>query len=160
MPTDLASVSRPQKTLSPTFQMPFCRTEVPFWPLATVVPAAERSYFTVAWVDEVSVTESTLDVTAAAMGLAAKEVIAEENSEPFCSNCTRSLFGVEELKNLFQLVVISETALAVPPLAAGLDEADEAGVLGAAGAEDEEELEPLEQADIAVMSTRPSAGAR
>ena len=70
------------------------------------------------------------------------------------------LFGVEELKNMFQLAVISATALDEPPavtleLAAGADDAD---VLGAV--EDEEELEPLEQADIAVTSTRPSAGAR
>ena len=68
---------------------------------------------------------------------------------------------------MFQLVVISATALDEPPLAAGLelaagaDAEDDAGVLGAAeAAEDEEELEPLEQADIAATSTRPSAGAR
>jgi hypothetical protein len=74
------------------------------------------------------------------------------------------LFGVEELKNVFQLVVISATALDEPPLAAALEvaagadaEAD-VGVLGAA--EEEEELELLEQADTAVTSTRPSAGAR
>jgi hypothetical protein len=73
------------------------------------------------------------------------------------------LFGVEELKNVFQLVVISETALDEPPLAAGLEEADaedDAGALGVVMLEEEEELEPLEQADIAVTSTRPSAGAR
>jgi hypothetical protein len=76
------------------------------------------------------------------------------------------LFGVEELKNVFQLVVISATALAEPPLAAGLapaeaDAEDAAVVLGAVEAvEDEEELELPEQADIAVTSTRPSAGAR
>jgi hypothetical protein len=76
------------------------------------------------------------------------------------------LFGVEELKNVFQLAVISATALDAPPLAAALelvagadaDAVEDAGALGAA--EDEEELEPLEQADIAVTSTRPSAGAR
>jgi hypothetical protein len=74
------------------------------------------------------------------------------------------LFGVEELKNVFQLVLISATALAEPPLAAalelaaGADAEDDAGVVGAV--EDEEELELLEQADIAVTSTRPSAGAR
>jgi hypothetical protein len=61
---------------------------------------------------------------------------------------------------MFQLAVISATALDEPPavtleLAVGADDAD---VLGAV--EDEEELEPLEQADIAVTSTRPSAGAR
>jgi hypothetical protein len=73
------------------------------------------------------------------------------------------LFGVEELKNVFQLVLISETALAEPPLAAalelaaGADAEDDAGVVGAV---EDEELELLEQADIAVTSTRPSAGAR
>jgi hypothetical protein len=78
------------------------------------------------------------------------------------------LFGVEELKKVFQLVVISATALDEPPLAAG-----EAGVAGAdapvgevvtSEADDPgfdwEELEPLEQAAIAVTSTRPSAGTR
>jgi len=76
---------------------------------------------------------------------------------------------VAELKNVFQLVVISETALDEPPLEEALEEAagEDAGadVLGAVvvvamAAEDEEELELLEQADIAVTSTRPSAGAR
>jgi hypothetical protein len=129
---------------------------VPLAPVATVVPIAERSYLTVASVDEVSVTESTLDVTAAAIGLDAKALIADENSEPFSSNCTRSLFGVEELKNLFQLVVISETALAEP-----LAEAEDAGAdVDGAVVEDEEELELLEQADTALTNTRPSAEAR
>jgi hypothetical protein len=71
------------------------------------------------------------------------------------------LFGVAELKNVFQLVVISATALD-EPLAAGLELAAadaevDADVLGAV---EEEELEPLEQADTAVTRTRPSAGAR
>jgi hypothetical protein len=72
------------------------------------------------------------------------------------------LFGVEELKNVFQLVVISATALDEPPLAAGLEDVAgaDAGVLGAVVALEDEELELLEQADIAVTSTRPSAGAR
>ena len=66
---------------------------------------------------------------------------------------------------MFQLVVIFETAaLDEPPLAAGLElaaGADDAGVPGAAEeAEEEEELLLLEQADIAVTSTRPSAGTR
>ncbi|MGH3245244.1 MAG: hypothetical protein ACRDOI_03410 [Trebonia sp.] len=65
---------------------------------------------------------------------------------------------------MFQLVVICETALADPPLAAGLEAAadagaeDDAAVLGVVDAV--EELDPLEQADIAVTSSRPSAGAR
>jgi len=72
---------------------------------------------------------------------------------------------VVELKNLFQLVVISDTALDDPPLAAGVELAvaaaeEDAGVLGAVEAGEDEELELLEQADIAVTSTRPSAGAR
>jgi len=71
-----------------------------------VVPIADKSYFTVALVAEFIVTESTLDVTAAASGLDANALIEEENCEPFSSNFTRSLFGVAELKNLFQLVVI------------------------------------------------------
>jgi hypothetical protein len=43
-------------------------------------------YFTFALVAEDSATESTLDVTAAASGLAAKALIAAENCEPFCSS--------------------------------------------------------------------------
>ena len=111
-PKDLAWVSRPQKTSSPTFHVPSCSTEDPVAPVATVCPRAERSYFTAALVDEVSETESTLDVTAAASGVDESELIAEANWEPFSSSATRSLFGVEELKNLFQLAVISATALA------------------------------------------------
>jgi hypothetical protein len=117
-------------------------------------------------VAEVTVTESTLDVTAAASGLDAKAPIAVENCEPFSSSWTRLLFGVAELKNVFQLVVISETALVEPPAAADVAEeavgdADVAALdAGADAALDEEELELLEQAEIAVTSTRPSAGAR
>ncbi len=134
---------------------------MPLAPLATVVPIAERSYFTFAWVAEDSATESTLDVTAAASGLAAKAVIADENCEPFCSSWTRLLFGVEELKNVVQFAVISATALD-EPVGAGVEltAEDDAAVLGVVEAVEEEELEPLEQADIAVTSTRPSAGAR
>src|SRR5262249_17247060 len=51
-PALLASVSRLQKTSSPTFHVPSCRTELPDAPVATVVPMADRSYFTVALVDE------------------------------------------------------------------------------------------------------------
>jgi hypothetical protein len=168
-PALLASFSRPQKTLSPTFHVPSCRTAVPVAPLATVVPSAERSYFTVASVGEVTETETTLDVTAEASGLDANALIAAAKSEPFCSNCTRLLFGVEELKNVFQLVVISEAALD-EPLAAGLEAAGVDEVAGAdaeagadelaAAVEDEEELELPEQADIAVTNTRPNTGAR
>ncbi|MGH3279265.1 MAG: hypothetical protein ACRDNW_09020 [Trebonia sp.] len=107
-------------------------------------------------------TEPTEDDTAAAIGLDENELIADENCEPFSSSCTRLLFGVAGLKNVVQLVLISETAFDEPPaaldVAAG---ADDAGVLGAVeAADDEEELEPLEQADIAVTSTRPSTGTR
>ena len=86
MPALLASVSRPQKTSSPTFHVPSWRTEVPDAPVATVVPIADRSYFTFAAVADDNVTESTLDVTAAASGLDAKALIAAVNSEPFCSS--------------------------------------------------------------------------
>ena len=115
-------------------------------------------------------TESTLELTAAASGLDAKALIAAENCEPFCSSATRLLFGVDELKKVFQLVVICETALAALPLGAAAadvdgaagaaDEAEADGLAGVAAGADEEELELLEQADIAVTSTRPSAGAR
>ena len=139
---------------------------MPAWLLATDAPAAVRSYFTAAWVAEVSFTESTLDVTAEASGLEANDETADENSEPFCSRASRLLFGVEELKNSCQLALICAMAAAEPPLAAalaleaGADAEDDAGVLGAVEAVEDDELELLEQADIAVTSTRPSAGAR
>jgi hypothetical protein len=168
-PKVLASFSRPQNTSSPTFQTPFSRTEDPVAFVATVCPSADKSYFTAALVEEVTDTEFTLEVRPLASGVDASELIADENCEPFWSSATRLLFGVEELKKVFQLVVISETALDEPPPAEGatdgaddadgladedwMSEADEPGV-------DEEELALLEQADTAVTSTRPSAGAR
>jgi hypothetical protein len=51
-----------------------------------VVPIADKLYFTVAFVAEDTVTESTLDVTADASGLAENAAIAEVNWEPFSSN--------------------------------------------------------------------------
>ena len=168
-PKVLAWLSRPQKTSSPTFHVPFCSTEDPVAPVATVCPSAERLYFTAALVDEVSETESTLDDRPLASGVDESELIAAVNCEPFSSSSMRLLFGVEELKNVFQLVVISETALDEPPEAEGAtdgaDGADDGADAGAVAEADdpgfdEEELELLEQADIAVTSTRPSAGAR
>lgn len=168
-PKVLAWVSRPQKTSSPTFQVPSCSTAEPLAPLATVCPSAERSYFTAALVGVFTETESTLELRPLASGVEASELIAEENCEPFSSSATRLALGVEELKNVFQLVVICETALPEPPETEGatvgaddadglvdedcMFEADEPGV-------DDEELALLEQADAAVTSTRPSAGAR
>jgi hypothetical protein len=78
------------------------------------------------------------------------------------------LFGVEELKKVFQLVVISVTVADEPPddaAEAAVDAAEDAAEDAGAAADDvvaavdEEELEPLEHADMAAMSTRPSAGA-
>ena len=147
-----ASLSRPQKTSSPTFQVPSWRTAVPDWPLATDVPAAVMSYFTVALVAEVSVTASTLEETADASGLAANAVTAAENLSPFSSSCSRLLFGVAELKNASQLVLISAIAAELPPLAAveleppaGVAAADDDGALLVVVAGGELEP-PLEQA--------------
>jgi hypothetical protein len=81
------------------------------------------------------------------------------------------LFGVSVLKKAFQFFVISATALAEPPVPA---EGGTAGADGADGRTDDAAAEkdpcpfcgfevlelPDEQADIAVTSTRPSAGAR
>jgi hypothetical protein len=134
--------------------------------VATVCPSAERSYFTVALVAEVTETETTLDDSPLASGVDESELIAAENCSPFSSSWTRLLFGVDELKNVFQLVVISETALDEPPEPeAGADCADDGADDGAVAEADdpgveEEELALLEQAAIAVRSTRPSAGAR
>jgi hypothetical protein len=126
-----------------------------------------RSYFTAAWVAEVSVTSSTLDVTAAASGLAENDLMADVKSCPSCSSVTRSLFGVDELKNLTQLALISviawTPAIEPPPLpppfvAEGDDgAADDAAVLAVAA---EEELELLlEHAASAATSSRARAGA-
>jgi hypothetical protein len=111
-----------------------------------------------------------LDDTAAASGFDANAEIDAENCEPFCSSWTRLLFGVEELKNASQLFVISVTVAAESAGAAeaDVDAADDAGAAAddagaaaddAGAAAEEAEPEPLEQADMAAMSTRPSAGA-
>jgi len=124
------------------------------------------SYFTAACVAEFSVTESTLEVTSAASGLDPKDLMADANVCPFSSSATRSLFGVEELKNLTQLALIAATAAAEPPpLVAGVDAevvaagADDAAVL-AVEDEDEEDEEELEQAVSATTSVRPAVGTR
>ncbi len=73
------------------------------------------------------------------------------------------LFGVEELKNVFQLVVISETAALDEPAGAdgGADGADCAGDGAVAEADvPGVEVALVEQAAVAVTSTRPSAGTR
>ena len=62
------------------------------------------------WLADVTVTESTLEVTAEASGLLENALIAVVKSEPFCSNWTRLLFGVEGLKKASQLAVICATA--------------------------------------------------
>jgi hypothetical protein len=78
-------------------------------------------------VAEVTETESTLEVRPLARGVDASELIAAENCEPFCSSATRLLFGVEELKNVFQLALICATASPEPPDAEGAtDGADDA----------------------------------
>jgi hypothetical protein len=159
MPALLASVSRPQKTVSPSFQTPSSSTAVPLAPLATGVPIAERSYLTVASVAEVSVTDFTVEVTAPASGLASKALSADENCEPLCSSCTRLLFGVEVLKKVFQSAVMSATADAEPaPLvAAGAAEGGAAVTAGLRAGEAVELLE--EQADRAMApGIRPSIG--
>ena len=51
--------------------------------LTVLDPGAHEPFAAVA---EVSVTETTLDVTAAASGLDAKAPIADVNCEPFCSS--------------------------------------------------------------------------
>jgi hypothetical protein len=106
-----------------------------------------------------------LEVTADASGLAANADTEAENLSPFSSSCSRLLFGVAELKNASQFVLIAAIAAELPPLAAELDPP-----AGVAAADDEGallvvvaggELEPpLEQAARVAASTRPSSGAR
>jgi hypothetical protein len=110
-------------------------------------------------VGEVSSTEITLAETADASGLLANAFTVLANVWPFCSRSTRLLFGVDELKNASQLVLIAASAEAellpageLAALVAGAAGVDEVGVeLG--------EL-LLEQAVIATASARPNAGAR
>jgi hypothetical protein len=113
----------------------------------------------VAFVGEVTVTETTLDVTADASGLAANALIAAAKVAPFCRYLARWSVGVEELKNASQLVLIAASAEA-EPLPAG----ELAALLAGAAVVDVVELglgEPLlEQAVIATASARPSAGPR
>src|ERR1700751_2042588 len=75
--------------------------------------------------------------------------MADANTDPFCSSATRSVWGVDELKNLTQLVLICAIAAALP------------ATLAVAVSENvgEEELELLEeQADSAATSMRPNTG--
>jgi hypothetical protein len=103
---------------------------MPDCPFATVCPDAVRSYFTAAWVLEVSDTESTLDAVLDASGLDAKDLMADANVCPFSSSATRSLFGVEELKNLTQLALILAMAAAeLPSLVVGVEAAADGGAL-------------------------------
>jgi len=119
-------------------------------------------------VAEFSVTESTLEVTAAASGLDEKDLMADANVCPFSSSATRSLFGVEELKNLTQLALIAATSAAEPPpLVAGVDAAvvaagaDDVAVLAVEDEDEEDEDEDeLEQAASATASVRPAVGTR
>jgi hypothetical protein len=113
----------------------------------------------VAFVGEFSVTESTLDVTADASGLAANALIAAAKIAPCCRYLARWSAGVEELKNASQLVLIASSVAAEPLPAGELA----ALVAGAAGVDEVElglEELLLEQAVIATASARPSAGAR
>lgn len=160
IPAALAPPSSSQKTASPTFHVPSWSTDAPLAPVATGVPAAVRSNLTVASTDEVSFTESTLDVTAVASGLDAKALTEAVNCEPFCSSSTRLLLLVAVLKKSFQLVVISVTADAEPPGLAGAGGGETVMVVEATEGATEEELELLEaQADMAVgTSIRPSTG--
>jgi hypothetical protein len=161
---DEPTLSSPQKLASPTFHTPPSSTATPVSPLYTDMPPAVRSYFTLARVGEVTVTEVTLAVTADASGVAENAVTALARTCPFWSNWTRLLFGVDELKNSSQLVLIVATVAAEPPddeLAVGVPNAVAvaAGAELEAGAEVELEL-LLEQAVIAAASARQSAGAR
>jgi hypothetical protein len=143
-----ASLSRPQKLLSPTFQVPPSRTAVPAWLLAMVWPPASMLYLTLAWVGEVSVTLVTVEETPCASGLLAKSLIALANLPPFCSSLTRSLAGVDAAKNFAQFALICAVAPVAVPVPA--PEADAlalvaGGALVVAGAE-VELLVVLEQA--------------
>jgi hypothetical protein len=118
-------------------------------------------YFTDACVGEVNVTEVTLAETADASGLLENALTELARICPFCSSWTRLLFGVDELKNASQLVVIVAMVAAEPLLEAEPDaEALEGADAGLAGGEEVELELLLEQAVIAAASARPSAGAR
>jgi hypothetical protein len=88
---------------------------------------------------------------------------AEANAAPFCSSPTRSEFGVLELKNFSQFVVICAAAAALPedgddtgPDDTGVEVVD----AGAGGADELDDEPELLQAATASASARPSAGTR
>ena len=60
--------------------------------------------------DEVTVTEITLEETADASGLLENALTALAKVCPFCSNWTRWVSGVDELKNASQFVLIAATS--------------------------------------------------
>jgi hypothetical protein len=121
-------ISSPQKLATPTFQVPFCSTAVPVWFFSSGVPLTRISYFTVAWVGEVTVTLVTLAVASDARLEPDWLLMTDANVGPSWSSVTRLLSGVLALKKASQFAVIAAIVAAlaldeVPAEAAGDDEA-------------------------------------
>src|SRR5215471_16158740 len=125
---------------------------MPVWPESRVDPLAVRLYFTVAEVEEVTVTLVT--VAPSPLTRWERPLMATANAAPFCSSATRCEVGVLALKNFSQFAVISAAAAAELPAAEDDAGADEAGA-----DELDDELELLHAA-TASASARPSAGTR
>lgn len=130
-----SSVSRLQKLVTPTFQVPSWSTAEPFWFFSSGVPDTRMSYVT--WASDVViiVTLETCAVASAARPEPAWDLMIEENVDPSCSRLTRFATGVFALKKASQLVVISfwSAAVADEPddvdgLAAGVEDDDAGGV--------------------------------
>jgi hypothetical protein len=102
-------ISNPQKLATPTFQVPFWSTAVPVSFFSSGVPLTRMSYFTVAWVAELTVTFRTLAVAREARLEPDWLLMTDANCDPFSSSFTRLLFDVFALKNASQFVVIAAT---------------------------------------------------
>jgi len=129
-------ISSPQKLVTPTFQVPFCSTAVPVWFFSSGVPPTRMSYFTVAWVGEVTVTLVTLAVASDARLEPDWLLIPDANVGPSWSSVTRLLSGVLALKKASQFEVIAAIVAAlalddVPAEAAGDEAAGEEVPAGA-----------------------------
>jgi len=125
-----SSVSRPQKLVTPTFQVPSSYTAVPFWFFSSGVPDIRMEYVTWASEEVITVTLVTCAVACEARPEPAWDLMIEEKSDPSCSRPTRVATGVFALKKAAQLAAIT---FASPVAADGVDGAADAA--GAAGDE-------------------------
>jgi len=112
--------SSPQKLASATFHVPPCRTAEPDWFFSTGVPLSRMSYVTLAWVADVTDTESTFADDAAASAELACALTAAESCWPSSSSVIRLATGSLGLKNAVQFAAIVFWVAVCPDAADGL----------------------------------------